>query len=251
RQQRDQLRRFGWYRSDGPVFPGLGGAWRKTSVVLKPTLARQLLQRAGLAKRVDAWNTHSLRHTFATLEVNSSRDLKATAARTGHSDLRVLQGYIHQLGVGLPESAVSPLPPELLPAREIPPEPLPELPPPGALCDLMQATGARVREFERERAEQKQLERADSERPFEELALEWLRAGRQPAPRPKAVTLAVRRAYVRAYNREKYQGKPRELCAAAGRRSERAALGAWGQALKRAERLLAAESEPEPEAAAT
>lgn len=244
--QREQLQARGWYRLDGPVFPGLSGRFRTSGRAIKPECVRELARAAGFARPQD-WTTHSLRHSFATLEVVASGgDLQATRARTGHSTIAQLEGYLHRAGRGMAPSRVPALPPELVPQPRSDAPPLPRaevrvLSPGGALVDLMQATHERAASFEAARRDEKRRLRAEAERPFEELAREWLAAG-EPPPRPKAVTLAVRRAYVRAYQQALREGGTKREAQAAGRRSQRACLGAWGQTLARARQATSTES---------
>ena len=104
--QRAELVRRGWYRSEGPVFPGKDGTWRTTGQVIKPARVRELARAAGLPNP-DDWVTHSTRHSFSTLEVVASGgDLKRTQARTGHADVRQLEGYLHAAGHLLGNSSI-------------------------------------------------------------------------------------------------------------------------------------------------
>lgn len=258
--QRAALLERGWYRDDGPVFPAPGGTFRHTSRCFKPEALREIVQAAELPNPA-AWTTHSMRHTFAQLETNTSGDLRGTMARTGHSSLAQLQGYLEAAGRGLTPSAVPALPEGVLPQVVGPAR--------SPVALLVEKTEASREEALHAREERDAERAADARKPFDELAAEWLAAGRKPEPRPAAVTRAVRLAYVRGYNRElaadckgerweTLSEQARELISsrdpehalelvhdmerrklkarAAGRRAKTAALGAWGQAVKRAER---------------
>ena len=71
RAQRDQLRARGWYRPEGPVFPGREGAWRTSGICVDPGRMRELAAEAGLPNP-HLWVTHTTRHTFASLEIHAS-----------------------------------------------------------------------------------------------------------------------------------------------------------------------------------
>lgn len=295
--QRRQLEAWGWYRDLGPVFPSHGGTFRRSARVITPDALRALVTKAGLPN-VENWVTHSLRHTFASLETAHS-DPRTAQSRTGHASIAQLEVYLHARGRGLAAPAIPRLPvagllhsPPLLEPHQPEPEPPvvhvaaayainpgdaapaagphePE-PPTGelrlarVLSDAERSRG----DAERVRAELAANRRRESSRPFEDLARDWVNAGRVPLPRPPAVTRAVRDAYVRAYKAElsKATGERwealsgparrlieerdpehaselraelehrKELARAAGRRARRASLGAWGQAVKRVER---------------
>jgi integrase len=305
--QMRQLERRGWYRDSGPVFPNLRGLFRTSARAFRPDALRALVVTAGLPN-VDAWTTHSMRHTFATLEaIGHGGDLRAAQDRTGHSSLKQLEHYLHSAGRGLTQSAIPRLPAGML---HPPPQLLPRAPSepcPGCVVELsaevvvnpadatertephepepptveLRALSVVLGEAERSRldAELAQAERSadrtrESSRPFEDLARDWLAAGKVPAPRPPAVTRQVRGAYVRAYKAELAKGsgerwealskaaralieerdpahaselradleRRKELARGAGRRARRASLGAWGQAVKRVERARGREA---------
>ena len=110
RSHRRRLDDRGWYRPDGPVFPTIGGGarggqWRDKSELLKPDLFRELVRRAGLPSP-ERWVPHSLRHTYATLEGANAASLRDLQARTGHSSLKVLEGYMKSVGRGLIPSTI-------------------------------------------------------------------------------------------------------------------------------------------------
>lgn len=304
--QRRQLEAFGWYRDGGPVFPAHRGEFRKCGRAITPDALRALVAAAGLPN-VENWVTHSLRHTFASLETAHS-DPRTAQSRTGHASIAQLEVYLHPKGRGLAPSAIPRLPAaELL---HLPPLLMPHEPDAGGLpavelsaevvanpedatrrdgphepepttVELVLRPGGVGLAAELERAERSRLDaelaraeltehrRRESSRPFEDLARDWLAAGRKPQPRPSAVTRAVRLAYVRAYKAELVRAaggerwealsaeareliedrdpahafelrsdllRRKELARGAGRRARKASLGAWGQAVKRVER---------------
>ena len=109
RAQAAALARLGWLRVDGPVFPAAGGGWRPSACVVRSDLFRRVVALAGLPN-VPAWCTHSLRHTFASLEAAAAfaagGDLAGAMARTGHARAATLTGYLHASGRGLAPSGI-------------------------------------------------------------------------------------------------------------------------------------------------
>ena len=109
--QRELLRARGWYREDGPVFPGhegtaFAGEWRNNANGIRPEETRRVAARAGLPFPAE-WVTHSLRHSLATVESTSGADLRSIQRRTRHDSLEVLEGYIHaRTGRELSTSAI-------------------------------------------------------------------------------------------------------------------------------------------------
>lgn len=198
--QREALASAGAYREDGPVFPAdASGSWRRVARLVRPEELRRLVTLANLPNP-HRWVTHSLRHSFATLEILANGgDLRAAQARTGHATLQQLEGYVHAGGRGLMPSAVPALPAELT-ARLLPASPSARLlaPPPGPV---------------------------EPERAWADLAAEWVANGSAGKSRPAQVTEAARRAYRRAWRAE---GK------GAAARARRAVVAAWGRALARA-----------------
>ena len=110
---RDRLRKLGQFFEAGPVFPALGGGYRAAPCVIRPEVLRRCVEIAALPNG-DRWTTHSLRHTFATLEASgswaSSGDLRGAMTRTGHARVETLTGYLHAAGRGLARSAIGRLP---------------------------------------------------------------------------------------------------------------------------------------------
>jgi integrase len=258
-EQRAQLKRLGWYRDDGPVFPDEAGAWRETGRVIDPRAIRRLVKAAGLPN-VHRWSGHSLRHSGSSLEaVAQGGDLRATAAQTGHNDLRVLEGYVHQLGRGVARSKLPEVPRSLFSPAVDEPQPRALLasrptagfggdpwelaPEPGDMRATFEVEVEAEAEAERRRS---RSERAESERSFTELAREWIAAGERgttangkPIPRPKAVTLQSRRRGANSYQKAKYAGKKVPECRKQYARAVHAVLGKWESVL-RAERQRAA-----------
>jgi integrase len=109
--QRELLEARGWYRADGPVFPGheatpFAGQWRNNSCAIDPRDVKRIAAAAGLPFASE-WVTHSLRHSLATIESTCGADLRSIQKRTGHGSLVVLERYIHaKTGRGLPPSAI-------------------------------------------------------------------------------------------------------------------------------------------------
>jgi len=268
RHLREHLRAHNLYRSTGPVFPALRthrGDWRPGRLI-DPRQMRAIARLAGL-RAADTWKTHTTRHSFGSVElVCSGGNLKATQQRIGHSSVKMLERYLHQMGHGLARSSVPELP-ELTQAaipvngEELPAAPLVETlaadgepftitteaeldpraaPPPNLplapLCDLVQANAARLQECARRRKEEQAELKRQSRRPFVELAEEWLHAPDPSLPRPRPVTEGARRHYARGYNKAKGAGLTLEQCRRAGQRAKRAYLGAWQQTLSRLQR---------------
>jgi integrase len=95
-EQREALRARGWYRDDGPVFPTRGGAWRKNANCIYPEDMKAIAIRAGIPNAA-RWVTHSLRHSNATLELRSGGIPRDVQKRIGHSTLRQLEQYVHDI----------------------------------------------------------------------------------------------------------------------------------------------------------
>lgn len=238
RAQREQVRAAGWYRDDGPVFPGEDGQWRRSGVVVKPGVVRGLAVAAGLPGRAELWVTHSLRHTATSLEsIHGKGDLRAIADRTGHKDLRVIQTYIHAAGHGLTGSRIPRLPDAVraaLPLSSV--ETAPPAVDRGGVASAAALAPAlpTPAEYKQAADERKKAERSD-DRSWVELAREWVR-GPRALKRPAVVTAAVKNAYTRAYQAAKYEGLGPEMAKTKGKYARRAALGAWGRAVAQAER---------------
>jgi integrase len=235
RAQRAQLERCGVYRPDGPVFPDDAGNWRRSGKVMTVDTFRRIVGAAGL-QGVERWNLHSLRHSHSSLEVIfSGGDLRAASERTRHADLRVLQGYVHsghkhdasfipaltQPGLGLTLDTTG------VPLELDAPRGLPALGSPSDLVTSIERSASSARE-----AGQRPT---IAGRSLEDHARAWLDAGK-PARLPLDVREGFRRAYLRAYQRERRAGASAELCSAAGKRARRASQGAWAQTVARLER---------------
>lgn len=244
--QRKQLVARGWYRQDGPVFPAAGGAWRSQAMVIAPEALREVVLAAGLPNP-EKWVTHSLRHTFATLEVVAhGGDLRTVQRRTGHATLATLSGYLHSAGRGLVKSGIRDLAPESIPQHtELAGlAALPQTAIGRALVDLVvQTEGAeegasethRTEKLEKTRARRRRAKDKASGRKvvaFAEIAEEMTPEERAKGVRPPEVTKAADEAYSRAYNEEMRRTGDIEKAGGAGRRARRARLGAWGRTLK-------------------
>lgn len=217
---RKELQAARRYSEAGPVFPRPGGGeYRTSGRVIACEAFRACVTRAGLPNPA-AWVVHSLRHSFARLElVGHGGDLRSVAARTGHSDLTVLEGYLRK------------------PSRLAGGSRIPELPP--ALSPVLALEAPAVVGLELSRAAG--LEDAAPAAPVEdpgkwpELARAWIAGGRRLI-RPAAVTAQIEATYGRAYARERQRGATKEAAREAGRRARRGALGAWGKILAAVER---------------
>jgi len=248
RWHRAELARRGWYRPDGPVFPGKAGRFRTSGVVIKPERVRQYAKAAGFPMWAD-WVTHSTRHSFATLEaIAAGGDLRRAQLRTGHADLRVLEGYIHDAGQFLGQTA--------LPAIDVSPPAMGLLPdgsgemvaadpwgieqvPAAPAIDLIDLSAANA-VARRRRAEKRAFrERVDSVN-FADLAREWIDSGgfgKSRSGLPPEVIARGDRTATRHYQRAKRAGKSPLECAKAARHGRIAVQAAWTKAMRKALRL--------------
>lgn len=236
RAQRAQLDRLGWLRDDGPVFPGKAGQWRTHAEVIDPSKLRQWVEAAGLPN-VRRWTTHSLRHSFATLEVIASEgDLRRAQGRTGHSSVRQLEAYLHASGRGLPGSALGAVPgvesappAEVVPIAELAGKRLVEL-----ATDAESARAQADAERREKRSERRREEKKRTPPDFDAHARSVLAGDVEGTP--TEIAEYARRAYQRAYMRSVRDGGTPEQARRKGQQSERATLAAFAAALKRAER---------------
>jgi integrase len=268
RAQRAELKRRGWYRFDGPVFPGVAGAWRTSGRVIIPEKMKQFAKACGFP-HWEEWVTHSLRHSFATLEVKSSGDLKRTQARTGHSSVKQLEIYLHSTGAFLGESAIPELPIRLDPVRTLTdgtevtakvwpainpikaPDRDPDVPgdPWGfdmipAATDVTGLTFSMAKDYDTQLRDSKREVRADSERKFSDIAREWVQSPeRTRSGIPKSVAVTIHRNYCQAYRAEERAGGTKEKCRRAGKFKARACKGAWARAVSIEEKKLTAATE--------
>ena len=262
RVQRENLRRLGWYRPDGPVFPAKGGKWRTHALVVKPEQVRELARLAGIPGW-ERWRTHSLRHSFATLElIASGGDLEAVRRRTRHADVQTLLRYVHPAArAEAPGSFV-----DVGDIQETPEERRPVLLPDGlgetaAAAPLLVSTSAAEadrglaaaaeeaarayvearKEREAKRREWRRNWKAKGRRkiaPFLDIALglsdeEFARAATFEW-RPREVTEDADRAYAAAYAREMRAHGEHERARKAGVYARRAKLMAWASCMKKA-----------------
>lgn len=109
--QKCLLEKWGLYRADGPVFPATfnngrarHNGWRSNANTIKPEKMKTIAVAAGVPN-ADRWVVHSLRHSFASLEVANGNDLKSAQGRTGHASMRQLEEYVHA-SRELPASAI-------------------------------------------------------------------------------------------------------------------------------------------------
>lgn len=235
RYQRAQLQKYRMYRIDGPVFPGKGGRWRRDGCVIRPEAFREMCRDAGF-ENLRAWVPHSLRHSTATITaLQSGGDLQFVRGVTGHADLKTVMGYVASGSRKQPVALLPALPAHLLG---------------GASEDVLtvgegdeHASGRRALPATEEEPadvedvatfEEFREKKGRKKMTFAELAAQWVRDGR-PGVRPKGVTEATKRAYSRAYNAARMNGKTNDDAREAGFAAKRAALGAWGKALKQYE----------------
>jgi integrase len=246
RQQRDELKRRGWYHDDGPVFPERGGRWSQTGRILDSRRLKRWAKEAKLP-RADEWCAHSLRHTFCTLELFfHGGDLKSVMARSGHAEVRAMQGYIHAAGGAMPVSRI----PELEMAQLMPSLPAaghavpePTVPTYGTtpmmgetVSGLLVGVQERRELVERERDELKRKQKTRARESFELIAERWSGA-RCPGERPSEIDAGMRLAYSRAYSKAKHSGKDARQCLVAAKRARGHHLGAWLTAWRRWSRV--------------
>lgn len=249
-QQREQVKSRGWYRDNGPVFPSPGGGWRTHSRCIRQDVFTRICTDAGLPN-LKKWTPHSLKHSFATLElVASGGDLRTTQERTGHSSIEMLQHYLHSIDRGLPTSAIGDLNVEAARAPDTPPPQLPVVA--GMLCAAASQRIEASRRIEATRNAAKAAQRTEWNRRWKqgkrvvfdlgELAADHVRQVRagQRARRdhPPEVTGYADRCYSRAYNSHKRSGDDEETAAKHGRMARRALLASWAKVVKGTEERL-------------
>jgi integrase len=244
RAQRAELLRRGWYRLDGPVFPGKLGAWRTHGQVLKPEIIRDFAKRAGFPHWED-WVTHSTRHSFSTLEVIAAGgDLRRAQLRTGHADLKSLEGYLHAAGAFLGESGIPAIPVEVTPvvARLGPDLDVVAADPwgieqvPGA-PSVTEVNYDANRRWAEKRAEERAAERARADVSFAELARSWLTTTRVDKGRrelPTEVALKCKQSASRNYQATLRASGDKEKARRSAVRGRIAVKAAWSKALKNA-----------------
>lgn len=93
RAQRERLMELGLYRSRGPVFPGVDGAFRVCPRAINPDIFRRIAGEAGFAQ--PGWVPHSLRHSAATMELGGGLDVRNVAAKLGHASIATTEAYLH------------------------------------------------------------------------------------------------------------------------------------------------------------
>lgn len=249
RSHRQALMRMGWYRPDGPVFPGRRGAWRRQPSVLDPETMRELVTAAGLPN-VAKWVTHSTRHSYSTLEAAGAAangiGLRSVMERTRHASMEVLEGYVHAAERGRVRSQIPSL---LAAAGAVLPQPSDVGPAVGAslpsavasrLLGAVASGGAgdlmlsvRRADAARDRPIVRHQPRMREGASFRELAREWTLAGFSGVP--EQVTKDAAAAYERRRQQELRAKTPAELANLAARRSRHGVMMAWQKALKAAQ----------------
>lgn len=274
RAQRERVRSAGWYRIDGPVFPSRGGRWRSEAEVIDPELFRSVVEACGFPN-VGEWTPHSLRHSFASLELVANKgNLMAVKERTGHGSVRILEGYLHAMGHGLSSSAIPVLAPELMAAAGAPsalllpagtmrqgvkftPEDAAEVARSAALAamartdkPLLDVVCVTVEDGARVDAERKTAARAvrlqtrkawaKGAAQMVPLAKRWLLEGGAGRGRPKEITAGAQLAYIQAYSQGK-RDAPGDAQGAkmAGASARSAYLARWARSLGMARAALA------------
>lgn len=218
--QRAQLMALGWYRPDGPIFPGKGGKWRDKPRLVDPDRMRELVKKYVPEANWKEFVTHSTRHSFATvISVAMQGDEKRAMQLTRHRDESVFRSYRHMAGRGLVEN---PLPRtdafQGLPqsAKQLPPHeyPKPDVWDPNAdaaenvltagIAAIVAVTPERAAQFEAQQREERRRAQAEigarykasNATDFETAWRHWTAAGR-PGERPYQVTAAMTHAYDR------------------------------------------------------
>ena len=101
---KERLERVGWYRPDGPVFPGHNGAWRSNATVMGNEVFREIVKLSGLPNP-EKWVVHSTRHSFGTLEAQAAilaGDAKGFLDRGGWTKMDTAFNYMKRAGRGRP-----------------------------------------------------------------------------------------------------------------------------------------------------
>lgn len=241
RKQREDLRARGWYREDGPVWPGPKGKWLTTGRVVSPARLKKWARLAGLP-RWDEWCAHSLRHSNIMLEILASGgDLISVMKRSGHSDVQVMRAYMHSMGGLLPPSKIGyALDGSTMPALETmgheveEPLPAPKLPAKSlVLVDELRDIDERARESVRDDRTRCRREKRDrSYDSLEDIYKRWTASGK-PGKQPAEITARARRAYMKGYNDALRKNRAPEECRAEGNMARGRMLGAWVTAQRR------------------
>lgn len=246
---REAMTRMGWFRADGPVFPGRSGRWRLTPSILEPTVIRELVRAVGLPN-VDKWVTHSTRHTFATLEVQGAAaaglGVHSVMDRTRHASIEVLQGYLHAARRGRVASQIPSLAhisgvvvPRLgdVDAVALPSQVE------GALVSSVAEAGASDLEVALARADARartpvprRVPRLREGASFREVAREWVASGQPANAVPDQVRDEAKAAYERRRQQELRAGVRNDLANLAARRSSHGVMMAWRKAVVAATR---------------
>jgi hypothetical protein len=226
--------------------------------VLIPEKMKQFAREAGFP-RPELWTVHSLRHSFASLEVKSSGDLKRTQERTGHASVRQLEGYLHATGGFLGDTAIPELPIALEPVRTLDtgvqilqPDNTPALVPAdpwgfeyvAAAPDITSLGHSQARDYDTAKQAAGKALREGSERKFSDIAREWVQSPKYTKGGiPPEVATAIHRNYCAAYAKERRAGGELKSQRRAAAFKARACKGAWARAVSMAEKALSKASD--------
>jgi integrase len=241
RLHREELKVRGWYRLDGPVWPGPAGRWLETGRVIQPRALKKWAKAANFPQW-EKWCAHSLRHTMVCLELRGSGgDVIGTMKRSGHGSVEVIRGYMHSMGGHMPKSSIgmeNASTTRLLPSLDsggIELQPAPQLPQ-DKTAELHELEKQAFQTVELEREEEKRSKSARSYDSMEEIYRRWEEAGK-PGAKPEEIIARARRAYVAGYNEARRSGASLEDCRRSGKMARGQCLGGWGAAVVRFERM--------------
>lgn len=231
---RERLERLGWYKPDGPVFPGRAGEWRTSSNIMTNPVFRKIVTLAGLPNPTK-WVVHSTRHSFGTLEAQvavATGDVKGFLERGGWSKIETAMGYYKKGGRGRTMPFIGELEQRDLPGLGTGPTPqemklLEQKRERGALL-LAQMSETTVVQ---ERMKEKSMSTA-------ELAALYPDAKDLPA----VVEARAKSRYSRAYQQAQRDGKTPEQCAQAGAEAKHGFRAGFRGLQKKARAKLATET---------
>ena len=231
---RDRLERLGWYRPDGPVFPGHNGAWRTCSNIMDNSVFRKIVEIAGLPNP-ERWVVHSTRHSFGTLEAQvavANGDIKGFLERGGWSKIETAMGYYKKGGRGRTMPFIGELSQGDLPG----------------LAAAPSAQEQKMLEQSQKRSALLLAEMSESAVVPERMAEKSMTTAKLAALYPNETELPVvvaaraKSRYSRAYQQAKRDGKTVEQCQEAGNEAMRGFRAGFRGLQKRARAKLATET---------